>query len=78
MDKIRQQYDDVDNVDDDDVDDDDDDQDLRLHESIALSFQAGPKKAAQGVADLLMIMMMVMVVVVVVDNINIRICPKGG
>ena len=46
MDKIRQQYDDVDNVDDDDVDDDDDDQDLRLHESITLSFQAGPKKAA--------------------------------
>ena len=75
MDKIRQQYDDVDNVDD---DDDDGDQDLRLHESITLSFQAGPKKAAQGVADLLMIMMMVMVVVVVVENINIRICPKGG
>ena len=58
--QIRQQYDDDDNDDVDDVDDDDDDQDLRLHESIALSFQAGPKKAAQGVADLLMIMMMVM------------------
>ena len=77
MDKIRQQYEDDYNDDDYDVDDDDD-QDLRLHESITLSFQAGPKKAAQGVADLLMIMMMVMVVVVVVDNINIRICPKGG
>ena len=51
LDKIRQRYDDDDN------DDGDDDQDLRLHESIALSFQAGPKKAAQGVADLLMIMM---------------------
>ena len=79
MDKIRQQYDDDYNDNgDDDVNDDDDDQYLRLHESIALSFQAGPKKAAQGVADLLMIMMMVMVVVVVVENINIRICPKGG
>ena len=76
--KIRQQYDDVDNVDGDDVDDDDDDQDLRLHESIALSFQGGSKKAAQGVADLLMIMMIMMIVVVLVDNINIKICPKGG
>ena len=58
------------------MDDDDDDQYLCFHESIALSFQAGPKKAAQGVADLLMIMMVV--VVVVVDIINNKICPKGG
>ena len=61
-----------------DVDDDDDDQYLCFHESIALSFQAGPKKAAQSVADLLMIMMMVVVVVVVVDNISIKICCQGS